>query len=220
MTDDYHTTSAKHIVNFQDLNRILRLEIFLHTDGQLRAAHVILGYKPSTKHFQSPKNIIRAKDLRPVKINVAVPRFLLTEPPLEGTQDAQLLAPLAARPTPLLLGTPHFFWRRGKRDYSWAPSSRGDRKRLRSLLLCRHSWYFCNSFFERYGFPREKAGSPRSAKSPCWGFFPNCSSTTLTPHPRHDTHLTCRGCGQEEEKRSGRKNSYRNRRRRDPRALC
>ena len=74
-------------MNFKDLNRILKAEIFLHKDGQLRAAHIILGYKLSTKHFQSPKNVIRAKD----------PGFLLFEPPLEGTQDAQLLAPLAAR---------------------------------------------------------------------------------------------------------------------------
>ena len=42
-------TSTTHLVNFKDLNRILRLEIFLPKDGELRAAHVILGYKPSTK---------------------------------------------------------------------------------------------------------------------------------------------------------------------------
>ena len=84
-------------MNFKDLNRILRSEIFLHKDGQLRAAHVILGYTPSTKRFQSPKNVIRAKDPRLALIDVAVPGFLLTKPPPERTQDAQLPAPLAAK---------------------------------------------------------------------------------------------------------------------------
>ena len=51
MANEYHTILAKHLVNFKDLNRILRSEIFLHKDGQLRVAHVILGYKPSTKRF-------------------------------------------------------------------------------------------------------------------------------------------------------------------------
>ena len=84
-------------MNFKDLNRILKSKIFLHKDKQLRAAHVILGYTPSTKWFQSPKNVIRARDPRLALIDVAVPGFLLTEPPLEGTQDTQLPAPLVAR---------------------------------------------------------------------------------------------------------------------------
>ena len=84
-------------MNFKYLNRILRSEIFLHKDGQLKAAHVILGYTPSTKCFQSPKNVIKARDPRLALINVAVPGFLLTELPLEGTQDAQLPTPLTAR---------------------------------------------------------------------------------------------------------------------------
>ena len=52
---------------------------------------------PSTKRFQNPKNIIRAKHPRLALIDMVVPGFLLTEPPLEGTQDAQLLASLVAR---------------------------------------------------------------------------------------------------------------------------
>ena len=84
-------------MNFKDLNRILKAEIFLHKDGQLRAAQVILRYTPSIKWFQSPKNLIRARDPRLALINVVVPRFLLTEPPSEGTQDAQLPILLAAK---------------------------------------------------------------------------------------------------------------------------
>ena len=97
MADEYHTAPARHLVNFHDLNRILRAEIFLHRDGQLRAAHVILGYKASTKRFQSPKNVIKARDPRLARINVAIPGFLQAGPPPEGTQDAELPAPLAAQ---------------------------------------------------------------------------------------------------------------------------
>ena len=43
LADEYHTAPTKHLENFTDLNRILRLEIFLHKDSQLRAAHVILN---------------------------------------------------------------------------------------------------------------------------------------------------------------------------------
>ena len=85
MADEYHTALANHLVNFKDLNRILRSKIFLHRDRQLEVAHVILGYKPSTKRFQSLKNIIKAKDSRLALIGVTVLGFLLTKPPLEGT---------------------------------------------------------------------------------------------------------------------------------------
>ena len=97
LADKYHTALAKHLVNFKDLNWILKSEIFLHKDDQLRATHFILGYKPSTKRFQSPKNVIKAKDSWLALIDVAVPGFLLSEPPLKGTQDAQLPALIIAR---------------------------------------------------------------------------------------------------------------------------
>lgn len=88
MTEEYHTVPTKHLVNFKDLNRLLKLEIFLHKEGQLWATHVILGYKPSTKRFQIPKNVIKSKDQRLAFIDVAVPGFLLSEPPPKGTPDA------------------------------------------------------------------------------------------------------------------------------------
>lgn len=78
--DEYHTNPAKHLVNFTDLNQILRFEIFLHKDGQLLATHIILGYKPSTKRFQNPKNFIKARDLRLALIDVAIPGSLLSKP--------------------------------------------------------------------------------------------------------------------------------------------
>ena len=59
-------------MNFSDLNRILKSEIFLYQDGQLRAVHVILGFMPISNHFQSPKNMIRAKGPRLALIVVAI----------------------------------------------------------------------------------------------------------------------------------------------------
>ena len=98
-------------------------EIFLHKDNQLWAAHVILGYKPSTKRFQKLKNIIKARDLHLALIDVAIPRFLLSEPPSEGTQDTQLLAPLAIRP--LLPRTTHPIgrWSQGVHTRACLPGS-------------------------------------------------------------------------------------------------
>ena len=84
-------------MNFTNLNRILRLEIFLHKDGQLQATHIILEYNPSTKCFQNPKNVIRARDPRLALIDVSIPGFLAAGPPPVGTQDVQLPAALATR---------------------------------------------------------------------------------------------------------------------------
>ena len=58
---------------------------------------MILDFTPISKHFQSPKHMIKAKDPKLVLIDVAVPGFLLTEPPPTGTQDAQLPAPLVTK---------------------------------------------------------------------------------------------------------------------------
>ena len=70
--DEFHTALNKSLVNFLDLNRILKSEIFLYWDGQLRAVHVILGFMHISNHFQSPKNMIRAKGPRLALIVVAI----------------------------------------------------------------------------------------------------------------------------------------------------
>ena len=46
-------------------------------DNQLRAAHLILGYMPISRTFQAPKCVIKARDPRLQRINVAVEGFLL-----------------------------------------------------------------------------------------------------------------------------------------------
>ena len=57
---------------------------------------MILRFKPISKCFQSPKHVIKVKDLRLTLIDITVPKFL-TEPPPPGTQDAGLLAQLATK---------------------------------------------------------------------------------------------------------------------------
>ena len=78
LADEYHITSNKNLVNFPDLNRILRFE-------------------PIFKHFKSPKNVIKAKEKQLALIDVAVLDFLLIDPPPPRTQDAQLPAPLVTK---------------------------------------------------------------------------------------------------------------------------
>ena len=48
-------------------------------DGQLRAAHFILGYTPLSFAFQAPKYVIRARDLRLRRISVAYQGFIILE---------------------------------------------------------------------------------------------------------------------------------------------
>ena len=50
------------LVNKPDLMKILKAEIFVHTDGQLRTAHLILGYNPLSSSVQLPKCVIKEKD--------------------------------------------------------------------------------------------------------------------------------------------------------------
>ena len=49
------------------------------TDDQLRAAHLILGYKPISRAFQAPRCVIRAKDPQLHRISVAYEGFVVPE---------------------------------------------------------------------------------------------------------------------------------------------
>ena len=76
--------------------RILQSEIFVHTYGQLRAAHLILGYKPISTSFYAPKYVIKAKDPRLHQINIPMPSFL-TGPPPAGIHLVELPAQRAPK---------------------------------------------------------------------------------------------------------------------------
>ena len=87
--DKHFMTPNLNLVNEPNLTRILQSKIFVHTDGQLRATHIILGYKPISTSFQAPKYIIKVKDPWLHQINVAVPGFLIGPPPA-GTQPVEV----------------------------------------------------------------------------------------------------------------------------------
>ena len=59
--------------------------------------HIILRFNPISKHFQSSKNVIKAKGPRLALIDIAVLSFLTTAPPPFRTQDTQLPAPLVTK---------------------------------------------------------------------------------------------------------------------------
>ena len=60
------------------LDRILRSEVYVNeADGQLRAMYLILGYTPISCAFQAPKCVIKARDPRLHRINVAYEGFVV-----------------------------------------------------------------------------------------------------------------------------------------------
>ena len=86
------------LINMPTLNYLLRSQIFVNDDEQLRAAHLILDYKPISRTFLDTGNSIRANDYRLAHIDVSRPHFLahhnlpsVAHPILQGI-------PLAAQP--------------------------------------------------------------------------------------------------------------------------
>ena len=64
------------LINQPSLERILKAEIFVHSNSHLQATHLILNYNPLSSNFQVSKCVIKAKDPRQHLINIAVPSFL------------------------------------------------------------------------------------------------------------------------------------------------
>ena len=82
---DHHIAIPNlNLVNQPSLDKILQAEVFVHKDGQLWAAHLILGYTPLLSSFQAPKCAIKAKDPHLHQISVAILGFLITDPIPEG----------------------------------------------------------------------------------------------------------------------------------------
>ena len=68
------------LVNKASLDRVLQAEIYVNpSDGQLRAAHLILGYNPISRAFQAPSCVIKAKDPRLRRISVAYEGFIVLQ---------------------------------------------------------------------------------------------------------------------------------------------
>ena len=68
-----------NFVNVADLNKVLKSEVFVSEDKQLRAIHLILNFQPLFDKFQDVGHAIRAGDPRLARIDVLVPRFLARE---------------------------------------------------------------------------------------------------------------------------------------------
>ena len=82
------------LVNKVSLDRILQSEVYVNeANGQLRVAHLILGYTPISRAFQTPRCVIKAKDPRLHRISVAYERFVVPKgiPLPENTPFTQSL---------------------------------------------------------------------------------------------------------------------------------
>ena len=69
-----------HLVNRVDLETVLQTAVFVNDgDGQVRAAHKILGYAPLQKSFAYPRHVISASRPRLSKITVVELGFLISK---------------------------------------------------------------------------------------------------------------------------------------------
>ena len=98
LTDKTQVNSQISLINVPALNYLLRSQIFVIDDGQLRAAHLILDYEPLSRSFLDVGNAIRANDYRLVRIDMSWPTFSVPYdlPPVDHPIPQGV--PLAAQP--------------------------------------------------------------------------------------------------------------------------
>ena len=90
------------LVNQPSLDKILKVKVFIHSNGQLRAAHLILGYTHISNSFQVSKCVIKAKDPHLHQISIAVLGFLTTDPIRRHTKGSiAILTPCQGRGNPV-----------------------------------------------------------------------------------------------------------------------
>ena len=83
--DKRHVAPKLNLINVMGLNKVLRSEVFVSKDRQLRVVHLIFDFKPLLDNFQDVGNVIRAGDPWLTRIDISVPGFLAQEdlPPIE-----------------------------------------------------------------------------------------------------------------------------------------
>ena len=83
--DKDHVSPKLSFVNVPRLNYLLRLEIFVSEDRQLRATHLILDYEPLSRIFQDVGQAIKASSSRLAHINVSKSGFFARRdlPPIQ-----------------------------------------------------------------------------------------------------------------------------------------
>ena len=74
--DKVHVAPRLSLVNVEALNKVLRYEIFVSEDEQLRAEHLVLDFEPLSNAFQDASQAIRVGNLRMHRINVLRLGFL------------------------------------------------------------------------------------------------------------------------------------------------
>ena len=74
--DKRHVTPRLSLVNVANLNIVLRFEVFMSEDRQLRAVHLILDFESISDNFQEGCHAIKAGDPRLRRIDISVPGFL------------------------------------------------------------------------------------------------------------------------------------------------
>ena len=86
------------LINVPALNYLLRSQIFVNDNKQLRAAHLVLDYEPLSRSFQDVGNAIRANDYRLTRIDMSRPHFLTPYdlPPVDNQSPQGV--PLATQP--------------------------------------------------------------------------------------------------------------------------
>ena len=77
--DKRHVTPRLSLVNIANLNIVLRFEVFVSEDKQLRAVHLILDFESISDNFQEVGQAIKAGDPRLRRIDIFVPGFLARE---------------------------------------------------------------------------------------------------------------------------------------------
>ena len=98
LTDKTQVTPRISLINILVLNYLLRSQIFVNDDKQLRAAHLILDYEPLSRSFLDVGNAIRANDYRLAHIDVSRPHFLAPHNLLPVNHPIPQGIPLAAQP--------------------------------------------------------------------------------------------------------------------------
>ena len=76
LTDKSYPNPKLSLINVPALNYLLRSQIFVNDDGQLRAVHLILDFERISRSFLDVGNSIQADDHRLARIDVSRPGFL------------------------------------------------------------------------------------------------------------------------------------------------
>ena len=97
IADRRNVASRLSFTNVMALNYLLRSEIFVSEDRQVRAVHLILDFEPILKTFQEIGHAIRAEDPQINRIDVSRPYFL-------ARYDLPLVRlPIQQTPPPLVI---------------------------------------------------------------------------------------------------------------------